>query len=66
MHRSEFNKREERVNPEVVVNYIDHRGACCLRQIPLTGLAALILNNANAPRKGNHQEEHQIQPSFRE
>jgi hypothetical protein len=66
VHRREFKQREERANPEVVVNYIDHRGACCLRQIPLTGLAALILNNANAPRKRDQQDAPEIQEGFRE
>lgn len=65
MHRTEFSEPEEQVNREVMVSYIDHRGACCLRQIPLTGLAALILNNTNAPRKRSYEEALQTRESFR-
>lgn len=66
MHITEFNERKTEAQREVVVNYIDHRGACCMRQIPLSNLAALILNNVNAPKRRDSEEALQTQTSFRQ
>lgn len=66
MHKTEFNERRTDAEREVVVNYIDHRGACCMRQIPLTNLAALILNNVNATQRRDSEEALQTQTSFRQ
>ena len=66
MHRTEFEERKTEAEREVVVNYIDHRGACCMRQLPLTNLAALILNTVNAPRRRDSEDGLQTQTSFRQ
>lgn len=66
MHRTEFEERKTDAEREVVINYIDHRGACCMREIPLMNLAALILNNVNAPRRRDPEEALQTQTSFRQ
>jgi hypothetical protein len=62
VHRTEFPERKAE-SREVVIRYTDRNGASRQRQIPLTNLAAMILNSVNqSVPKRDREENARYQP----
>lgn len=58
VHRTEFPERKAE-SREVMIRYIDRNGSSRQRQIPLTNLAAMILNSVNQGVPKRDREEAQ-------
>lgn len=58
VHRTEFSERKPD-SRDVVIRYTDRSGASRQRQIPLTNLAAMILNSVNQGVPKRDREETQ-------
>lgn len=64
VHRTEFSERKAE-SRDVVIRYTDRNGASRQRQIPLTNLAAMILNSVNqGVPKRDRDEAHDTKLEF--